>query len=148
MLQDKFYRTLIKEARIGLVLVDMQGNFIDFNTEYEMIIGYDLETAQTMDYCDITPRRWEVMEQRLLEVIKESGKYGPYVKQYIHPKKGLVPVRLYLKRVVLENETYIWSTVQTATDEEIRLALELLKVVGVADDEGDMPFEKKKPARQ
>ena len=91
---EYYNRRLFELSPIGLVLTDMKGFLIDVNPAYAKIIGRTIKEIKGLSYWDITPNDYEKQEQIQLKKLKETGKYGPYEKEYTHKKGHRVPVRL------------------------------------------------------
>lgn len=118
--------SLYRLSPLGIVLTDMAGHFIDFNSAFENLFGYTAEQLKALDYWDVTPREYEQQEAIQLESIARSGAYGPYEKEYIRKDGSRVPVRL--NGVIIhghDGEAYIWSIIEDMT--ESRAILDELK---------------------
>ncbi len=107
-----YNRTLFETSPIGLVLCDMDGRLVDVNPAYLGIIGYDESEAKTLSYWDITPHDYEQEEALQLQALQESGRYGPYEKEYLHKSGKRVPVRLNGQLIEQHGRQYIWSSVE------------------------------------
>jgi len=107
-----YNRTLFETSPIGLVLCDMDGRLVDVNPAYLRIIGYDENEAKTLSYWDITPHDFEQEEALQLQTLQESGRYGPYEKEYLHKSGKRVPVRLSGQLIEQHGRQYIWSSVE------------------------------------
>ncbi len=91
---EHYNRTLFQEFVIGLALTRMDGKLVDVNAAFATILGRTVEETLQLSYWDITPVRYAEEEQRQLQSLKTTGRYGPYEKEYIHKDGHLVPVRL------------------------------------------------------
>jgi len=113
---EHYHRMLFEQSPIGLALCRMNGELVDINAAYAEIIGRSVKETLELTYWDITPEIYASDEQRQLECLNKTGRYGPYEKEYIHKDGHLVPVRLY--GLVLEKggETFIWSSVEDITE--------------------------------
>ncbi|MDC7233394.1 MAG: cache domain-containing protein [Spirochaetales bacterium] len=109
---EKNYKDLFEQSPIGLALCRMNGELVSVNPSYASIIGYSIEEVIKLSYWDITPKKYEEMENKMLQMLMETGKYGPYEKEYIHKNGHLVPVRLNGLMVERDGESYIWSSVE------------------------------------
>ena len=112
---DKF-SALYQLSPLGLSLTDMDGNYIEFNDAFEKICGYTKKELESLDYWQLTPKKYEQEELQQLEKLKNSGAYGPYEKEYIRKDGRHVPINL--NGVVVINskgEKYIWSIVEDIT---------------------------------
>jgi len=97
---------------VGVTLNSLDGTFIKTNQQLLDMLGYTEDELMQLSYWDLTPKEYEVQEQEQLKSLNNSGKYGPYEKEYIH-KKGY-RINVLLNGVVVANngEEQIWSTVQ------------------------------------
>lgn len=111
----EFNRALIDTSPIGLALTGMDGTLIDVNPAFLKIIGYTEEEAKKLTYWEITPTEFAEQEAFQLKSLEESGKYGPYEKEYIYKDGHRVPVRLNGLIIKRRGENYIWSTVEDIT---------------------------------
>ncbi len=104
-------------APVGIALNNMQGEFLEVNTEFSRFTGYTVDELNQLSYWDLTPRDYEDQEQIQLKSLSETGKYGPYEKEYIHKKGHRYPVLLNGAIVKDGNgEGFIWSVVQDITE--------------------------------
>lgn len=112
---EKHLRELFEESPIGLVLRRMNGSLISANPAFLRIIGYPLDEALKLSVQNLTPQKYMDEEQRQIDRLKTTGRYGPYEKDYIHKSGHLVPVRLNGMVVVRDGEELIWSSVEDIT---------------------------------
>lgn len=78
-------------------------------------------------YWQLTPRKYEQLEQEQLESLARTGRYGPYKKEYIHKRGHTYPVLLSgLKVTERSGKCSIWSVVQDIT-EQVKIEEELTK---------------------
>jgi len=110
-----YNRMLFETSPIGLALSDMDGKLIDINPAYLKITGYSEEEAKRLTYWQITPRKYEKQEGKQLRQLEETGRYGPYEKEYIHKDGHLVPVLLNGLVIKRKEKPYIWSSVEDIT---------------------------------
>ncbi|HKJ84076.1 MAG TPA: PAS domain S-box protein [Mariprofundaceae bacterium] len=107
---------LIETLPIGLVLCEMDGSLIYANEAFASIVGYSAEELMGLTYWDLTPKKYAAQEQAQFTELQESGRYGPYEKEYLHKGGGLVPVRLNGETVEVDGRSCIWSSVETIGD--------------------------------
>jgi PAS domain S-box-containing protein len=112
---EVYWRNLIKEALIGLLLVDIQGKIIEANPAYANIIGYQLEELYQLTIWDLTPKKYFSLEKKQFHLLKTTGRFGPIEKEYIHKHNHLVPVRLSGLLVVRKGSYLIWCNVEDIT---------------------------------
>jgi PAS domain S-box-containing protein len=113
---EQYNRLLFEAFPIGLALCGMDGRFIDVNPAYARIIGRTVEETLKLTNRDITPEKYAEQEERQLERLRKTGRYGPYEKEYIHKDCHLVPVRLNGLIVQRGGEDFIWSSVEDITE--------------------------------
>ncbi len=113
---EQYNRSLFEESPIGLALARMDGTLMDINPAYAQIIGRTVEETLTLSYWDITPEKYAEQEEEQIEKLQETGRYGPYEKEYIHKDGHLVPVQLSGLIIERGGETYIWSSVEDITE--------------------------------
>ncbi|WP_199249075.1 PAS domain S-box protein [[Phormidium] sp. ETS-05] len=114
--EDKL-RSLFDLSPLGIALNDMQGKFIETNTAFETITGYNKEELTQLTYWELTPSQYADDEARQLELLQTTGRYGPYQKEYIHKAGHRVPVEL-MGMVVTgaDGQQYIWSIIADITE--------------------------------
>ncbi len=115
---EVYWRNLIKEALIGLLLVDIHGKIIEANPAYAQIIGYPLEELYQLTIWDITPKKYFSLEKNQLHLLKTTGRFGPIEKEYIHKQNYLVPVKLSGLLVSRKGQHLIWCNVEDITDQK------------------------------
>jgi len=113
-----YNRLLFEKSLIGLALCKMDGKLIDVNEAYAKIIGRTVEETLNLTYWQITPEEYREEELKQLELLKTTGRYGPYEKHYIHKDGHLVPVRLQGILIKIGDEEFIWSSVEDITELE------------------------------
>ncbi|MEA5097859.1 MAG: EAL domain-containing protein [Burkholderiaceae bacterium] len=112
---EHYNRMLFENSMIGLLLCRMDGSFIDANQAFADIIGCTIPEALRLTYWQITPPEYAQSEQQQLDSLKNTGRYGPYEKEYLHKSGRRVPVRLTGTLVERHGEQFIWSCVEDIT---------------------------------
>lgn len=113
---ERYNRALFEQSPIGLALCRMDGHFVDVNPAYASIIGRTVEETLTLNYWDITPKKYANQEQSQLDSLRENGRYGPYEKEYIHKDGHLVLVRLQELLIDRGGQQRIWSSVEDISE--------------------------------
>ncbi|MEY2699433.1 MAG: hypothetical protein RIQ52_188, partial [Pseudomonadota bacterium] len=129
---------LFKLSRLGIVLNDMQGRFLEFNHAFTKLTGYSADTLRKLDYWTLTPGDYQDQETVQLDLLKEHGHYGPYEKEYLRADGVRIPVLL--NGVLIHDandQPLIWSIVEDITerkamDSELRKAKESAENLAVA----------------
>jgi diguanylate cyclase (GGDEF)-like protein/PAS domain S-box-containing protein len=117
---------LYQEAPVGLALNRLDdGGFIEGNPAMYQITGHTPEDFEQLSHWDITPPEYTQAESEQLNTLQQTGRYGPYEKEYFHKDGHRVNVLLHGVRLDLPNEQLIFSVVQDITerkqaDEQIR----------------------------
>ena len=112
-------RGLFEMSPIGIALNDFEtGSFLEINQSLLKPTGYSKEEFVNLNYWDITPKEYEHNEEKQLENLNKSGRYGPYEKEYIKKNGDRYPVLLngMLVQDPLTNKKMIWSIVEDITD--------------------------------
>lgn len=93
------------------------GVYLEANPAMEKLTGYNFEELQQLSYFDLTPETFAAQEQEQLRQLNETGRYGPYRKQYRHKSGHLVDIELRgVKFVSPSGEEMIWSTITDLTE--------------------------------
>jgi PAS domain S-box-containing protein len=109
---ESLCRRLLESAPVGLALCRLDGSFVEVNPAFARIVGRTVEEILQLRYWDITAERYAADEQRQLENLERTGRYGPYEKHYLHKDGRLVLVRVQGHRFEHQGERYIWSAVE------------------------------------
>ena len=109
-------RLMFETSPVGMALCEMDGTLVQMNQAYLNTIGYTHEEAMKLTYWDLTPRDYDADEARQLRSMEQTGKYGPYEKEYIHKSGRRVPVLLNGMIVTTDGVRRIWSLVTDITD--------------------------------
>jgi len=115
---ERYRRMLFDHSPIGLALCRMGGELVEINPAYADILGRTVRETLGLTYWEITPDTYAEKEQEQLIRLRESGRYGPYEKEYIHKDGHLVPVRLNGQIVQRKGENHIWSSVENITEKK------------------------------
>ncbi len=101
------------------------GTYLSVNPAMTSLTGYSLNELKLLSYWDLTPQVFELQEQAQLRLLHETGRYGPYRKQYKRKDGSLVDIELSgVKFSSPSGEEMIWSII---TDLRESLKLERLK---------------------
>jgi len=112
-----YQRLLFDTSPTALVLCSMDGRLVDVNPSFLRIIGCTEGEARNLSYWDITPKEYADQEKAQLERLRQTGRYGPYFKEYRHKDGHLVPVRLNGLLIERGAQRYIWSSAEDITEE-------------------------------
>ena len=93
------------------------GAYIEANPAMEQLVGYTPEELKQLSYWDLTPERYAEAEQQQLKALTETGRYGPYIKQYRHKNGELIDIEL--NGVLFsdaQDEKFIWTIIKDISD--------------------------------
>jgi PAS domain S-box-containing protein len=113
---EEYYRTLIKESLIGLVLTQMDGTIVEVNPAFSDILGYSPTETLTLNLWQMATPQYLEKIQQYIEQLKNTGRYGPYEIEYIHKRGHIVPVRLSGLIIVHRNNQLVWTNVTDITE--------------------------------
>lgn len=113
------YRRLYESMRDGFVMVDMKGAIIEYNKVFADMIGYEENEVRGLTFRDITPEKWRVLEDKIIE--KETlvrGYSDIYEKEYRRKDGTVFPVdlRSYLLRDDMGVPSGMWAIIRDITD--------------------------------
>lgn len=165
-LEEAKFRSLFEVSPIGFAMNDLEsGEFLEFNEALCSPAGYTAEEFRALSYWDLTPARYAAAEQKALDSLRETGRYGPFEKEYIRKDGATYPVRLNgaLARTA-EGRDVIWSIIEdvsalkraqselAAQKERFQGIFELtdsgVAVYEVVDDGADFRFTEYNPAAE
>jgi PAS domain S-box-containing protein len=111
-------RGLFQLAPVGIARTDMNGRYVEFNEAFRETCGYTEEELKALDYWKLTPPEYDQDEAAQLASLEDTGRYGPYEKEYIRKDGSRVPLRL--NGLLIEGpgeEKFIWSIVEDITEQ-------------------------------
>jgi PAS domain S-box-containing protein len=128
------FESFVNLAPVGIAVNSLKdGAFHYVNNEFSHITGYTVDEINAIDYWQITPDKYKEQEEKQLLSLVETGRYGPYEKEYINKSGVIFPVRLSGIKVMDENgDDLIWSVVQD-TSEQKNTEQQLLDAIEKAD---------------
>ena len=110
---EKKLRGLFELSPLGIALTDMKGCYVEFNAAFRDICGYPEAELKSLDYWQLTPKKYQPDEARQLESLERTGRYGPYEKEYLRKDGRLVPIQLNGMLIARDDgRKYIWSIVE------------------------------------
>ena len=74
-----------------------------------------------MSYQSFTPEKYKDEDQEQIKKLQEFGQVGPFEKEYIHFDGHLVPIRITIKKIIIEEIEYIWVVAENITQERYRV---------------------------
>lgn len=115
------FRGLFELSPVGISLNDMAtGRFLQANDALLGPTGYSREELESLTYWDITPIAYAAQEKEQIESLNQSGRYGPYEKEFIRKDGSRFPVLLSGMRMTdANNRIVIWSLVQDISQRKV-----------------------------
>ncbi len=111
-------RGLFELSPVGIALNDYEtGAFVDLNAALLRPTGYTREEFVALSYWDVTPREYAAQEAQQLESMEQTGRYGPYEKEYIRKDGTRYPVLL--NGMVVHDKSgrkLIWSIIEDISE--------------------------------
>lgn len=112
--------TLYNTVPVAIALHEFpSGQLIEANPEFFRMTGYSEAEIRALDYWELTPRRYQREEQAQMELLLQTGYYGPFEKNYLHKDGHLIPVLV--NGVMMQAESGIktvWSIIQDITERQ------------------------------
>jgi PAS domain S-box-containing protein len=109
--------TMYALSPIGISLRDFKTNhFEDANDRLLKSLGYTKEEFIKLDYWELTPRKYENLENDISKKLKKHGRYGPYEKEYINKNGKHFPISI-IKFVIedVDHKKRVWSFIEDMT---------------------------------
>jgi PAS domain S-box-containing protein len=115
---EERFRGLYESSPLGIILNDYErGDYLEANDAFLEMMGYTLEELNQLSYFDVTPQKYEADEAEQIRSMEETGRYGPYEKEYIRKDGSIFPVLLNGVLVTdSRGRKLIWSTVADITE--------------------------------
>ncbi|WP_373186122.1 PAS domain S-box protein [Halopseudomonas sp.] len=111
-------RGLFELSPYGIALNDFDtGAFIEMNPALLAPAGYTREEFATLSYWQVTPEEYAAQEHEQLRSMEETGRYGPYEKEYIRKDGSRYPV--VLNGMVIHDaggQKFIWSIIEDISE--------------------------------
>lgn len=117
-LSEDRLRALFELSPLGIALNDHEtGDFLNVNEALIRPTGYTREEFIALSYWDLTPQAYEQQERQQLALLEQTGRYGPYEKEYIRKDGSRYPV--VLNGMVVRDQSgrqLIWSIVEDISE--------------------------------
>ncbi|MBE2214679.1 MAG: PAS domain S-box protein [Opitutaceae bacterium] len=114
---EERFRVMFVTAPLGMVLTELDGTIIDANQAFLNIVGYRAVEMAHMSLWQLTPPQYFAAEQEQLRRIHDTGRYGPYEKEFFHRSGRRVPIVLNGMLVRgTEGRRQVWSFVEDITE--------------------------------
>jgi PAS domain S-box-containing protein len=113
-------RSLFELAPVGIALNDFDsGLFLDVNQALLTPAGYAKTEFLNLSYWSLTPKEYAEEEEKQRTLLAETGRYGPYQKEFINKSGHRYPVLL-SGVLVTDNQgrRLIWSIVEDISERQ------------------------------
>jgi diguanylate cyclase (GGDEF)-like protein/PAS domain S-box-containing protein len=132
------FRSLFHEAPMGHALNRLSdGGFVEINIAFAEMTGYGRAELDALSYWDLTPPKFAAEEARQLELLRKTGRYGPYEKEYVRKDGTTIDVRLTGTLYEGEDgEKLILSVVEDISDRK-RAEAELRLMANIFEHSGE-----------
>ena len=91
---DKHYKGILSEAPIGLILFDANGKIYEVNNAFSQISGYSEDQCFALNYWELTPEKFRLPEQTILQELSSLNRPCKFEKDLIKHDQSFIPVRL------------------------------------------------------
>jgi PAS domain S-box-containing protein len=113
---EERFKRLFEFSPLGIGLVNEEGKFQQVNSAFAEMLGYTPDELNALTYWDITPVNHFAGQQTFIDKLKETGRFGPFEKEYIRKDGSRIPVMLNGMRVVSSTgEVQIWGIAEDIT---------------------------------
>jgi two-component system sensor histidine kinase/response regulator len=116
-LQKQEFETIFQNSKDGMILMDLETNFLDLNPEYEEIVGFSREELIQKNCLDVTHERDIEKFINIIPVIVEKGYVKNFDKRTIR-KDGEIRT-INISASLMPDEKRIIASVRDVTDDEI-----------------------------
>ncbi|MCC5797628.1 MAG: PAS domain-containing protein [Methylophaga sp.] len=115
---EKRLRGLFDFSPIGIALIDFEtGQFIDLNAALLLPTGYTREEFLRLSYWELTPKKYQAEEEKALFDMQQTGRYGPFEKEYIRKDGSRYPIRLQgILSTDPDGRKVIWSLIEDISE--------------------------------
>ncbi len=106
-------RSLYEMSRVGFVLTNLDGDFVDLNNAFAEICGYPKSELQKLRYQDLTSAEYTLSDKEAIRELLAQGHCGPIEKQLTRKTGESVSVEIRGSLVVGgDSERYMWWLVE------------------------------------
>lgn len=116
-LSEEKLRALFEMSPLGIARTAMDGRYIEANKALLDMVGYSLTELNQLRWGVLTPEEFAAQDTLQLQKLENSGRYGPYEKEYQHRDGRRIPVRLNAVLITgSDGGRYIWSIIENITE--------------------------------
>jgi PAS domain S-box-containing protein len=116
---EEKYRRLHESMTDAFVSTDMSGLITYYNPAFQALLGYTADELRTLNYKDVTPKKWHDFETGIVaKQILPRGYSDLYEKEYRHKDGTIFPVELRtsLIRDAQGQPAMMWAIVRDITE--------------------------------
>jgi len=140
---EQFIRTLIEEVPVGLVLFDLNGNFLEVNRAFCHIVGYHAEELAQLSFAQLTSsnKHQKKLDWEQYQYAQLTGRAGPFENQYVHKDGRLIPVRASVVTIQRHGQTLLWTNIEDiSAQKQAEIALREAKEVAEMANQAKSTF--------
>ncbi len=91
---ERRFRSIFEANKMGMILADLEGNFLDVNNALLELVGYTYEDflAGELNRQKITPPEYNEVTQQVVKNLREKGFQPPIEKAYRHKDGRIIPI--------------------------------------------------------
>lgn len=100
-----------------------EGRFLDCNTAFCNMVGYDRDTLHTMTLYDLTPQHLHSQsESRINGVLTSKSETDTFEETYIHQSGRLIPIQIKIFKIKADsdNTSGIWAQIKDLSQQKKR----------------------------
>ncbi|WP_193211301.1 PAS domain S-box protein [Luteolibacter marinus] len=113
---EERFKALFELSPLGMARVSWDGQFRQVNPSFARMLGYDPEEVLDLSYWDVTPIEYQAQEEQILEIVRETGRFGPFEKEYIHRDGHRIPIVLSGMMIQgADGQNELWGIAQDVT---------------------------------
>ena len=118
-LSEERFKQLFEFSPLGMAQVDEQGRFHQANPAFSELVGFSPDELREMSYWDLTEPSYYDAQRSSIQRLNQTGRFGPFDKEYRHKDGNRIPVRLNGVRVTSSTgEVQIWGIAEDISKQQ------------------------------
>lgn len=116
---EKRLQSLFDNSHDGIVMLNRDGQIIEFNAAYSKMLGYSRDELMNTYFCKITPENWHNWEQtEVIEKLASDNAFSiTYEKEYIRKDTEIFPIELSAFNANdIEGKPHYWGIVKDISE--------------------------------
>jgi PAS domain S-box len=111
---EQRYRQIYEGAIDGIIVLDLVGKIIDFNSSLLNMLQYSDDDLKKLTIWDITPQKWHEDTKRIHEQVISRGYSDLLEKEYIRKDGATIPVEIsgFVTRDAQNEAVGMWAFVR------------------------------------